>query len=777
MAKRPTINTIGSGYASKALLNNNFEALRDGFDNTLSLDGSTPNAMNADFDMNDNDILNVNQIDVTGLRVQGVLIGSSDIAAAGATLYSDNYTGDGSTVAYTMSYEPFIKDNTQVYIDGVYQNKVGYDVTGTTLTFSEAPPLNSDIEIMVARSFNTLSGDATVVQYNQNGTDAVDRTVAEKLQEFVSVKDFGAVGDGVTDDTAAIQAAIDAASKVYIPSGTYVVTDTLEATSDISVSCDPDVVIDASGLAAGASLGDAKIIYAHGSIGSTVALTANHAIGSTTVTVGDTSPFSVGDMVLLKSDAYYSTGVSSGGNKQGWITYVVSVDSGTTLTVAQFAYAALNTADSATIQKITPIKFNWSGGKLLGAGVGFAHNGIALEYTNSSTISDVAIYDCEDSGISLKYSIKSLTKNSDIRNCTSPSALGNRGYGWIAGSGSHNCTVLNTSFENCRHSISGGGAVPSRSVLVQGCHSYDCGLGTFDMDCHEPCFYWTFKDNTIITGSRGKGGIGIRGKNCIVDGNTIIGDNATGGVIQVESFIADTAKQSDIKVINNTLINCREGIRLDNTTTTIERVIVSGNTIKNAELYGILLNGGNGIAIFNNDIDTTVVSTGTSGQGIDVRNATDIRVCGNMIAGTAQSAIYVSGCTGVQINDNRINGTDGNKPAINVITSDLVNITNNTAGDLAYSFITCSGDKINISNNQAYIDTGGGSFDFVRAAGSSNTQLYVTGNQCFGVYRYGVYSTGYDVVMVTSNDVIDATNATPINLSGVVTSVNANNLS
>lgn len=58
-------------------------------------------------------------------------------------------------------------------------------------------------------------------------TGAINRPINEKLSDFVSVLDFGAVGDGTTDDTVAIQAALDASATVYFPDGTYKVTDTI----------------------------------------------------------------------------------------------------------------------------------------------------------------------------------------------------------------------------------------------------------------------------------------------------------------------------------------------------------------------------------------------------------------------------------------------------------------------------------------------------------------------------------------------------------------------
>jgi hypothetical protein len=68
----------------------------------------------------------------------------------------------------------------------------------------------------------------------EGDTGAVLETIESKLRQCVSVKDFGAKGDTVTDDTAAIQAALTASLYVYFPVGTYVVTNlTLQANQTI----------------------------------------------------------------------------------------------------------------------------------------------------------------------------------------------------------------------------------------------------------------------------------------------------------------------------------------------------------------------------------------------------------------------------------------------------------------------------------------------------------------------------------------------------------------
>ena len=58
-----------------------------------------------------------------------------------------NYNGDGSTVIFILPLTPIDENWTQVFINGVYQFKNTYSVSGTSLIFSEAPPINSKIEV------------------------------------------------------------------------------------------------------------------------------------------------------------------------------------------------------------------------------------------------------------------------------------------------------------------------------------------------------------------------------------------------------------------------------------------------------------------------------------------------------------------------------------------------------------------------------------------------------------------------------------------------------
>jgi hypothetical protein len=222
MAKKPSITTIASGYYSRTALNTNFENLRDKFDNTLSLDGSTPNAMQADLDMNSNDILNAGEVNVNALTIDGVAVFPNTTQLA-TTYATQNYTGNGSTTTYAMGYNPATKTNVDVYIDGVYQNQDAFNISGTNLTFTAAPPLNSAIEIKVPVNVTDLvASDSSQVTYSQGGTGSVSRTVQSRLRDFVSVKDFGAVGDGVTNDATALYNACLTGKVVHVPSGSYV---------------------------------------------------------------------------------------------------------------------------------------------------------------------------------------------------------------------------------------------------------------------------------------------------------------------------------------------------------------------------------------------------------------------------------------------------------------------------------------------------------------------------------------------------------------------------
>tara|TARA_Y100000590_G_scaffold87048_3_gene97576 strand:- start:44340 stop:45653 length:1314 start_codon:yes stop_codon:yes gene_type:complete len=63
-------------------------------------------------------------------------------------IFVDEFTGNGSTAAYTLSGDPLDEKNTQVFVNGVYQEKATYSISGTTLTFDDNIANGSSIEVV-----------------------------------------------------------------------------------------------------------------------------------------------------------------------------------------------------------------------------------------------------------------------------------------------------------------------------------------------------------------------------------------------------------------------------------------------------------------------------------------------------------------------------------------------------------------------------------------------------------------------------------------------------
>jgi len=169
-----TLDSVISGFKSVTRLVSNFSKIEDSLNNDVlwrdNPEGE-PNQMEDDLDMNTNRITNL----------------PSPVNDTDAVRWVDVKDG----VSGVNEVVPSQSGNA----------KVALTTNGTSLVFGAV--------------------DSDNVDFLQAGTGAVSTDVQSKLRETVSVKDFGAVGDGVTDDTAAIEAAWAASNSISFPAGTY----------------------------------------------------------------------------------------------------------------------------------------------------------------------------------------------------------------------------------------------------------------------------------------------------------------------------------------------------------------------------------------------------------------------------------------------------------------------------------------------------------------------------------------------------------------------------
>ena len=101
----------------------------------------------------------------------------------------DSFTGNGSTTAYVLSMSISDENATQVYLDGVYQSKSNYSTSGSTLTFSTAPPNGTAIEVVHIKAVNASSLNQN--NFTGNGSTTaftLSQTIDDEAKTFVFIQ-------------------------------------------------------------------------------------------------------------------------------------------------------------------------------------------------------------------------------------------------------------------------------------------------------------------------------------------------------------------------------------------------------------------------------------------------------------------------------------------------------------------------------------------------------------------------------------------------------------
>ena len=507
---------------------------------------------------------------------------------------------------------------------------------------------------------------ATIGSGSGNGAAAVARTLANRFADVVNVKDFGAVGDGVTNDTDFIQAAINA-----IPTGktlngnglTYLITSSLTLKAEMTLE---NFVFDFS------TAGNLdQLLVASGSIGTAISITAGLTANQVTFTVADGSVFSANDYVYIKSADLWDN----------WDDFCIMAEthkiksvSGNSITLYDPILYPMTT--TPTIQKLNTLdNLVLRGIRAYGSGAGASgdQEGAQLTYCKNLILDNCNFTKFDDRCIRIDTCINFTVVNSTFGKVYKTGFS----YGIAIANASINGKISNNNFFECRHGVTlGDTGGPNRYIVVDSNNFALCREA--GMDSHTAGDLCVISNNTFQCDPNSEYSDGIlwRSINVTITDNIIIGaggyginvlnnvTNATGGYI----ITGNTVKLSKSRGIS--VNKQHEG--------NIKKVIISDNVVQNTNTT--------------NDYGIIVITE--SGYTNEVLN---VVIVGNSVSDIAYRAIAISightasTCVGLVVSNNTISSstfdrgimisavTDGNISKI-VVASNVINGTINEYG-------------------------------------------------------------------------------------------------
>lgn len=482
-----------------------------------------------------------------------------------------------------------------------------------------------------------------------------------------TVRDFGAVGDGVADDTAACQAAILAAagSSVRFTSGKYKV-------NQLKILNHTTVVLDAGAVIFHTTAG--AVLKATGTQATARSYLAENCAGGSRKLTATGHGLVAGDTFRLASEAIfdaYSTRV-----KYGELCEASSVDGDVVTLGSPIAGTTYAVADGAYVQKITPV----TNVSILGPGKiqgmqspAMGQYGVDICMGKNVLISGVRI-----ENIDRRHIYFSDCVNAWVEHCTLSWAVDNTmGYGISIANASHDCGARYNDIDYVRHGFttnneSGFPGIPRR-ILFSGntVRSTSTALGGSmgggdAIDTHTAAEDIWIERNVVLC-SAGQG-INFEARSGHIVGNRIKNTAFNGISVHNESDLPGRISviDNDVRSSGGAGIHVRSGVR--GTAATYEYINVSGNVVADIAANGVVIG--------------RTTATGKPESGVTAVGNTAIRVGGSYAClitnSRGVSAAHnqgMEGTTKVSITDLAPSPPEDPGYLYRVISSDTVTVT------------------------------------------------------------------------------------------------------